>query len=54
MTIGAIIRISLSYALQMSVAGYICNAERFDKQRWSLCWFDHGDHSAYAVVSKTP
>jgi len=30
MAIGAIIMTSLSHALQMSIAGYICNAERFD------------------------
>ena len=48
MTIGAIIVTSLSYASQMQVAEYVCNAERFDKQSWHLCWFDHGDHSAYA------
>jgi len=54
MAIGAIIVTSLSYASHISVAGYICNAERFDKPSWSLCWFDHGDHYAYTVVSKTP
>jgi len=54
MAIGAIIVTSLSYALQRSSAEYICNAERFDKQSCPLCWFDHGDHSAYAMVSKTP
>jgi len=32
MAIGAIIVTSLSYALQMSVAEYVCNAERFNKK----------------------
>jgi len=32
MAIGAIIVTSLSYALQMSVAEYVCNAERFDNK----------------------
>jgi len=32
MAIGAIIVTRLSYASQMSVAEYVCNAERFDKQ----------------------
>jgi len=32
MAIGAIIVTSLSYARQMSVAEYICNAERFDNK----------------------
>ena len=32
MAIGAIIRISLSYASQLSTAGYICHAERFDNK----------------------
>jgi len=32
MAIGAIIKTSLSYASQLSSAGYICNAERFDKK----------------------
>jgi len=32
MAIGAIIVTSLSYASQMSVAGYVCNAERFDNK----------------------
>jgi len=32
MAIGAIIVTSLSYALQLSSAGYICNAERFDNK----------------------
>jgi len=32
MTIGTIIWTSLSYASQMSVAGYVCNAERFDNK----------------------
>jgi len=32
MAIGAIIVISLSYALQMSAAGDVCNAERFDNK----------------------
>jgi len=32
MAIGAIIVLSLSYALQMSVAEYVCNAERFDNK----------------------
>jgi len=32
MTIGAIIVTSLSYASQMSVAGYTCNTERFDNK----------------------
>jgi len=48
MAIGAIIVTSLSYASQMLVAEYVCNAQRFDKQSWPLCWFNHGDHSAYA------
>jgi len=32
MAIGAIIRTSLSYASQLSSAGYICNAERFNNK----------------------
>jgi len=32
MAIGAIIRTSLSYALQLLSTGYICNAERFDNK----------------------
>jgi len=32
MAIGAIIVTSLPYASQLSVAGYICNAERFDNK----------------------
>jgi len=32
MAIGAIILTSLSYASQTSVAGYVCNAERFDNK----------------------
>jgi len=32
MAIGAIIVTSLSYPLQMSVAEYVCNVERFDNQ----------------------
>jgi len=32
MAIGAIIVTSLSYASQMSVAGYVCNAARFDNK----------------------
>jgi len=32
MAIGAIIRTSLSYALQLSSAEYICNDERFDNK----------------------
>jgi len=32
MAIGPIIVTSLSYASQLSVAGYICDAERFDNK----------------------
>jgi len=32
MAIGAIITTSLSYASQMPVAEYLCNAERFDNK----------------------
>jgi len=32
MAIGAIIKTSLSYALQLSSAEYICNAKRFDNK----------------------
>jgi len=32
MAIGAIIGTSQSYASQLSSAGYICNAERFDNK----------------------
>jgi len=32
MAIGAIIGTSLTYALQLSGEGYICNAERFDNK----------------------
>jgi len=32
MAIGVIIGTSLSYALQLSSAGYICNADRFDNK----------------------
>jgi len=32
MAIGVIIETSLSYASQMSVAEYVCNAERFDNK----------------------
>jgi len=36
MAIGAIIVTSLSYASQMSVAEYVCNAERFDNKAGSF------------------
>ena len=36
MAIGAIIVTSLSYASQMSVAEYVCNAERFDNKAGPL------------------
>jgi len=32
MAVGAIVETSLSYALQLSSAGYICNAERFNNK----------------------
>jgi len=32
MAIGALIMTSLSYTSQMSVVGYVCNAERFDNK----------------------
>jgi len=54
MAIGAIIVTSLSYASPLSVTGCICNGERLDNKAGLFFSFDHGDHSAYAVVSKTP
>jgi len=48
MAIGAIIVTSLAYGSQMSIAGYTCNAERFDNKAGPFDWFDHGEHSAYA------
>jgi len=32
MAVGAIVKTSLSFASQLSSAGYICNAERFDNK----------------------
>jgi len=54
MAIGAIIETSLSYVSQLSSAGYTCNAERFNDKAGLFVGSINGDHSAYAVVSKTP
>jgi len=54
MTIGAIIVTSLSYALQMSVAEYVCNAERFDNKAGPFVGSIMETILRMQMVSKTP
>jgi len=54
MAIGAIIVTSLSYASQMSVAGYICNAERFNNKAGPFVGSIMETILRMQMVSKTP
>jgi len=54
MAIGAIIVTSLSYASQMSVAEYVCNAERFDNKAGPLVGSIMETILPMQMVSKTP
>jgi len=54
MAIGAIIMTSLSYASQMSVAEYICNAERFDNKAGPFVGSIMEAILRMQVVNKTP
>jgi len=54
MAIGAIIVTSLSYASQMSVAEYVCNAERFDKKAGPFVGSIMETILCIQMVSKTP
>jgi len=54
MAIGAIIMTSLSYASQMSVAEYICNAERFDNKAGPFVGLIMETILRMQMVSKTP
>jgi len=54
MAIGAIIMTSLSYASQMSVAEYICNAERFDNKAGPFVGSIMETILRMQMVSKTP
>jgi len=54
MAIGAIIVTSLSYALQMSVAEYVCNAERFDNKAGPFVGSIMETILRMQMVSKTP
>jgi len=54
MAIGAIIMTSLSYALQMSVAEYVCNAERFDNKAGPFVGSIMETILRMQMVSKTP
>jgi len=54
MAIGAIILTSLSYASQMSVAEYVCNAERFDNKAGPFVGLIMETILRMQVVSKTP
>jgi len=54
MAIGAIIVTSLSYASQMSVAEYVCNAERFDNKAGPFVASIMETILRMQMVSKTP
>jgi len=54
MAIGAIIITSLSYASQMSVAEYVCNAERFDNKAGPFVGSIMETILRMQMVSKTP
>jgi len=54
MAIGAIIVTSLSYASQMSVAEYVCNAERFDNKAGPFVGSIMETILRMQMVSKTP
>jgi len=54
MAIGAIIVTSLSYASQMSVAEYVCNAERFDNKAGPFVGSIMETILPMQMVSKTP
>jgi len=54
MGIGAIIVTSLSYASQMSVAGYTCNAERFNNKAGPFIGSIMETILHMHMVSKTP
>jgi len=54
MAIGAIIITSLSYASQMSVAEYVCNAERFDNKAGLFVGSIMETILRRQMVSKTP
>ena len=54
MAIGAIIVTSVSYASQMSVAEYVCNAERFDNKAGPFVGSIMETILRMQVVSKTP
>ena len=54
MAIGAIILTSLSYASQMSVAEYVCNAERFDNKAGPFVTSIMETMLRMQMVNKTP
>jgi len=54
MAIGAIIVTSLSYALQMSVAEYVCNAERFNDKAGPFVGSIMETMLRMQMVNKTP
>jgi len=54
MAIGAIIVTSLSYASQMSVAGYICNTEKFDNKAGPFVGLIMEPILRMQMASKTP
>jgi len=54
MAIGAIIVTSLSYASQMSVAEYVCNAERFDNKAGPFVGSIMETMLRMQMVNKTP
>jgi len=54
MAFGAIIATSLSYASQMSVAEYVCNAERFDNKAGPFGGSIMETILRMQLVSKTP
>jgi len=54
MAIGAIIMTSLSHASQMSVAEYVCNAERFDNKAGPFVGSIMETILRMQMVSKTP
>jgi len=54
MAIGAIIVTSLSYALQISVAAYVCNGERFNNKAGPFVGSIMETILHIQVVSKTP
>jgi len=54
MAIGAIIVTSLSYASHMSVAEYVCNAERFDNKAGPFVGSIMETILCMQIISKTP